>query len=110
MCINLCMMELDIYVDESVYGTCYIWGCLNLCMMNMCLNLCLNLLLILFIYESASVYESGKYRWLIIKTACDVCLSQAVPLNWTACDVCLSQAVPLNWTACDLCFSQAVFD
>ena len=88
MCINLCMMELDIYVDESVYGTCYIWGCLNLCMMNMCLNLCLNLLLILFlymnlenIYESAFVYESGKYRRLIIKTACDVCLSQAVPLN-----------------------------
>jgi hypothetical protein len=26
---------------------------------------------------------------LILKTACDVCLSQAVPLNWTACDVCL---------------------
>jgi len=100
MCINLCMMELDIYVDESVYGTCYIWGCLNLCMMNMCLNLCLNLLLILFlymnlenIYESAFVYESGKYRRLIIKTACDVCLSQAVPLNWTAYDVCLSQAI-----------------
>ena len=23
MCVNLCMMELDIYVDESVYGTCY---------------------------------------------------------------------------------------
>jgi hypothetical protein len=74
MCINLCMMELDIYVDESVYGTCY-RTCLNLCMM----NLCLNLLLILFlymnlenIYESASVYESGKYRRLIIKTACDV--------------------------------------
>jgi hypothetical protein len=118
MCINLCMMELDIYVDESVYGTCYIWGCLNLCMMNMCLNLCLNhrLLLILFlymnlenIYESASVYESGKYRRLIIKTACDVCLSQAVLLNRTACDVCLSQAVLLNWTACDVCLSQAVF-
>jgi hypothetical protein len=93
MCINLCMMELDIYVDESVYGTCY-RTCLNLCMMNMCLNLCLNLLLIMFlymnlenIYESASVYESGKYRRLIIKTACDVCLSQAVLLNRTVCDV-----------------------
>jgi hypothetical protein len=81
------------------------------------LNLCLNLLLILFlymnlenIYESASVYESGKYKRLIIKTACDVCLSQAVLLNRTACDVWLSQAVLLNWTACDLCLSQAVFD
>ena len=31
MCINLGMMELDIYVDESVYGTCY-RTCLNLCM------------------------------------------------------------------------------
>jgi hypothetical protein len=75
------------------------------------------LLLILFlymnlenIYESASVYGSGKYRRLIIKTACDVCLSQAVLLNRTACDVCLSQAVLLNWTACDVCLSQAVFD
>jgi predicted proteasome-type protease len=39
------------------------------------------------VYESASVYESGKYKRLIIKTACDVCLSQAVLLNRTACDV-----------------------
>jgi hypothetical protein len=52
------------------------------------------LLLILFlymnlenIYESASIYGSGKYRRLIIKTAFDVCLSQAVLLNRTACDV-----------------------
>jgi hypothetical protein len=30
---------------------------------------------------------TGKYRRLIIKTACDVCLSQAVLLNRTACDV-----------------------
>ena len=83
MCINLCMMELDIYVDESVYGTCY-RTCLNLCMMNMCLNLLLILFLYMNlenIYESASVYESGKYRRLIIKTACDVCLSQAVQFN-----------------------------
>jgi hypothetical protein len=28
----------------------------------------------------------------------------------TACDVCLSQAVPLNWTTCNVCLSQAVFD
>jgi hypothetical protein len=34
-----------------------------------------------------------EYRRLIIKTACDVCLSQAVLLNRTACDVCLSQTV-----------------
>jgi hypothetical protein len=33
---------------------------------------------------------------LIFKTACDVCLSQAVLLNRTACDVCLSQAV-FDW-------------
>jgi hypothetical protein len=33
------------------------------------------------------LYESGKYRRLIIKTVCDVCLSQAVLLNRTACDV-----------------------
>jgi len=91
-------MELDIYVDESVYGTCY-RTCLNLCMMNMCLNLCLNLLLILFlymnlenIYESAFVYESGKYRRLIIKTACDVCLSQAVSYPSRLCSH-TSQAV-----------------
>jgi hypothetical protein len=44
------------------------------------------------------------------RTACDVCLSQAVLLNRTACDVCLSQAVLLNRTVCDVCLSQAVFD
>ena len=85
-------MELDIYVDESVYGTCYIWGCLNLCMMNMCLNLCLNLLLILFLYMNLENMNL-EYMRLIIKTACDVCLSQAVPLNWTACNLCYSHAV-----------------
>jgi hypothetical protein len=47
---------------------------------------------------------------LIFKIACDVCLSQAVLLNWTACDVCLSQAVLLNRTACDVCLSQVAFD
>jgi hypothetical protein len=47
---------------------------------------------------------------LIFKTACDVCLSQAVLLNWTACDVFLSQAVLLSRTACDVFLSQAVFD
>ena len=124
------VMQLDVY--KSVYdGTWYICGYESvyvygdvwifvwwICLWNL-LNLCLNhrLLLILFlymnlenIYESASVYESGKYRRLIIKTACDVCLSQAVLLNRTACDVWLSQAVLLNWTACDVCLSQAVFD
>ena len=44
MCINLCMMELDIYVDESVYYTCY--GTCNLCIIPVmelviCVNLCM---------------------------------------------------------------------
>jgi hypothetical protein len=47
---------------------------------------------------------------LIFKTACDVCLSQAVLLNWTACDVFLSQTVLLSRIACDVFLSQAVFD
>jgi hypothetical protein len=41
----------------------------------------------------------------IFKTVCDVCLSQAVLLNWTACDVFLSQAVLLSRTACDVFLS-----
>jgi hypothetical protein len=38
----------------------------------------------------------GQHERLGLETACDVCLSQAVPLNWTACDVCLSQAI-FDW-------------
>jgi hypothetical protein len=76
----------------------------------MCLNLCLNLLLILFLLLILLLILFLEYRRLIIKTACGVCVSQAVLLNRTVCDVCLSQAVLSNRTACDLCLSQAVFD
>jgi hypothetical protein len=55
-------------------------------------------------------YLSWNTVGLIFKPACDVCLSEAVLLNWTACDVFLSQVVLLSRTACDVFLSQAVFD